>query len=79
MIDAIRKGNARLELEHLDNDSDPAGVYLPTREEIANECAEIRDTWSPREHRKRASELKRPAWIPPTIKLDEDRLPYLSD
>lgn len=79
MIDAISKGKTRLELEDLGEETDPDGVYLPSREEIARECAEIRRTWSPREHCKRASEPKRPRWIAPTIHLDPDRLPYLTD
>lgn len=35
-------------------DPDEADCYLPTREEIAAECAKIRESWSNWEHRRRA-------------------------
>jgi hypothetical protein len=45
--------------------------YLPTRQQIAIECAEIRRQWTPAELRRRtvgyAFEMRQTMWFPPTI------------
>ncbi|MBD3674291.1 MAG: hypothetical protein HUJ26_12270 [Planctomycetaceae bacterium] len=73
MIDNIKtKDYELLELEDLGPNVDPEGVYLPSRDQITQECSEIRDHWSDREYRKRASLPKDASWMPPTIHLEPE-------
>lgn len=50
-------------------DEDEAGIYLPSPETIAAECAAIRATWSEIDHRARGGMLtpsgRMPRWTPP--------------
>lgn len=78
MFDAISKRTARLDPDVLELDTDPEDVYIPSREAIARECAEIRKSWSARERRKRSAERTLPPWMPPTIRLDPESHPFLS-
>lgn len=80
MIDIINaQDDAHLELEDLGPETDPEGVYLPSRDQIAQECSEIRDDWSDREHRKRALMPKVPRWMPPMIHLEPEIQVQLPD
>ena len=53
-------------------DNDPDVIYLPSRAEIARQCAEIRRTWSDREHRKRSGGVIRLRWKVPIVHWETD-------
>ena len=83
MIDVFTKTlpPQRDELNELEGlfDVDPEGVYLPSHEQIVQECTQIRRKWSEREHRKRSVEKVQLRWRPPTIHLETDVQNYLNE
>ena len=58
----------------------PCEEYLPTPEEIAAECRKIRESWSERDHWRRAGFANgRHRWEPRTHRVNRGLLGFLED